>query len=70
MRELFEQLARRLPQTRSSRASPDTAMGIFAVLVGALQLARAVEDTSMSNAILAAGVGAANTLMDAAEEKS
>jgi len=44
-------------------------MGIFAVLVGSLQLARAVEDLSMSNAILAAGVRAANTLADTAERK-
>jgi hypothetical protein len=44
-------------------------MGIFAVLVGALQLARAVDDLLMSDAILAAGVRAANTLADTAEEK-
>jgi TetR/AcrR family transcriptional repressor of nem operon len=44
MREFFEQLVRRMPQNSSSRTSHDTAMGIFAVLVGALQLARAVED--------------------------
>jgi TetR/AcrR family transcriptional regulator, transcriptional repressor for nem operon len=69
MREFFEQLVRRLPQNSSSRTSHDTAMGIFAVLVGALQLARAVEDPRMSDAILAAGVRAANTLADTAEEK-
>jgi TetR/AcrR family transcriptional repressor of nem operon len=69
MRELFEQLARRLPQNSSSGTSHDTAMGIFAVLVGALQLARAVEDPLMSDVILAAGVRAADTLVDTAEEK-
>ncbi|ANW03789.1 TetR/AcrR family transcriptional regulator [Bradyrhizobium icense] len=69
IRELFEQLARRLPPNSSSRTSHDTAMGIFAVLVGALQLARAVEDPLMSDAILAAGVRAANTLADTAKEK-
>jgi TetR/AcrR family transcriptional regulator, transcriptional repressor for nem operon len=62
MREIFEQLTRRLPKNSAKRASQDTAMGIFAVLVGSLQLARAVEDRSMSDAILAAGVRAANTL--------
>lgn len=69
MREFFEQLARRLAQNSSSYPSHDAAIGIFAVLVGALQLARAVEDRSMSDAILEAGVRAANTLADAAEEK-
>lgn len=69
MREFLEQLVRRLPPNNSSRASHETAMGIFAVLVGALQLARAVEDPVMSDAILAAGVRAANTLADTAEEK-
>jgi TetR/AcrR family transcriptional repressor of nem operon len=69
MREFFEQLARRLAQNSSSYPSHDAAIGIFAVLVGALQLSRAVEDRSMSDAILEAGVRAANTLADAAEEK-
>jgi TetR/AcrR family transcriptional regulator, transcriptional repressor for nem operon len=68
MRELFEQLVRRLPHSSSSRTSHDTAMGIFAVLVGALQLARAVEDPFMSDAILAAGVRAANMLADKEEK--
>lgn len=69
MHEFFEQLARRLPQNSASYPSHDAAIGIFAVLVGALQLSRAVEDRSMSDAILAAGVRAANTLADTAEEK-
>jgi len=69
MREFFDQLARRLPQDSSSYPSHDVAIGIFAVLVGALQLSRAIGDRSMSDAILAAGVRAANTLADAAEEK-
>jgi TetR/AcrR family transcriptional regulator, transcriptional repressor for nem operon len=34
MRELFEQLVRRLPQNSSCRTSHDTAIGIFSVLVG------------------------------------
>jgi AcrR family transcriptional regulator len=69
MSEFFEQLARRLPQNSLSHPSHDTAIGIFAVLVGALQLSRAVEDRSMSDAILAAGIRAANTLADTAQEK-
>jgi TetR/AcrR family transcriptional regulator, transcriptional repressor for nem operon len=68
MRKLFEQLVRRLPQNSSCRTSHDTAIGIFSVLVGALQLARAVEDPFMSDAILAAGVRAANMLADTEEK--
>ena len=69
MSEFFEQLARGLPQSSPSHPPHDTAIGIFAVLVGALQLSRAVEDRSMSDAILAAGIRAADTLADMAEEK-
>jgi TetR/AcrR family transcriptional regulator, transcriptional repressor for nem operon len=68
MRKLFEQLVRRLPQNSSCCTSHDTAIGIFAVLVGALQLARAGEDPFMSDAILAAGVRAANMLADTEEK--
>jgi AcrR family transcriptional regulator len=67
--DFFEQLARTLPQRSPGHPPQDTAIGIFAVLVGALQLARAVEDRSMSDAILAAGIRAAETLADAAGEK-
>lgn len=62
MRTLVEQLTRRLPQKSSVHDSRDAAIGIFAVLIGTLQLARAVDDPSMSDAILAAGVRAANAL--------
>ena len=48
------------PQT----PDPDSvAFGIFATLIGALQLARAVEGTELSDRILAAGADAARTLM-------
>jgi TetR/AcrR family transcriptional repressor of nem operon len=62
MRTLVEQLTCWLPQNSSAHDSRDAAIGVFAVLVGTLQLARAVDDRSMSDAILAAGVRAANTL--------
>ena len=47
--EIIEQVTRRLPQNRSDPALQDAATGIFAVLVGALQLARAVDDRAMSD---------------------
>jgi AcrR family transcriptional regulator len=62
LREIIEQLKRRLPRKTSNRAAQEAAIGIFAVLVGSLQLARAAEDSSMSDAILAAGIRAAIAL--------
>jgi len=62
LREIIEQLKRRLPRKTSNRAAQEAAIGIFAVLVGSLQLARAAEDSSMSDARLAAGIRAAIAL--------
>jgi len=48
------------PQTRD----PDgVVLGVFATLIGSLQLARAVAGTALSDRILAAGVEAASTLV-------
>ncbi|TGP20352.1 MULTISPECIES: TetR/AcrR family transcriptional regulator [unclassified Mesorhizobium] len=48
------------PQTRNPE---DVALGIFATLIGALQLARAVDGTELSDRILAAGADAARKLI-------
>lgn len=69
IREIIKQVTRRLPQNRTSLALQDAATGIFAVLVGTLQLARAVDDRSMSDEILAAGIRAATTLAGVAGEE-
>jgi TetR/AcrR family transcriptional repressor of nem operon len=69
IREIIEQVTRRLPQNRTTPASQDAAIGIFAVLVGTLQLARAVDDRPMSDEILAAGIRAATTLAGGAGEE-
>ena len=69
IREIIEQMTRRLPQNRTNPASQDAATGIFAVLVGTLQLARAVDDRSMSDEILAAGIRAATALAGMAGEE-
>ena len=55
------------PETRDPQRA---ALAIYATLVGALQLARAVEGTALSDRILAAGADAARSLMhlDAASE--
>jgi TetR/AcrR family transcriptional repressor of nem operon len=69
IRELIEQIARRLPQDRTGLGSQDAAIGVFAILVGTLQLARAVDDRSMSGEVLAAGYRAATALAGVAGEK-
>jgi TetR/AcrR family transcriptional regulator, transcriptional repressor for nem operon len=64
IREILTQVRRRLPRKRTVAASQNAAIGIYAVLVGALQLARAVDDRALSDDILAAGVRAATALAD------
>lgn len=62
VREIIKQVARLLPENSTLAASQEAAIGIYAVLVGAVQLARAVDDRALSDAILAAGVRAATSL--------
>lgn len=53
-------LASALPPETSDRE--DVALGLYATLIGSVQLARAVEGTDLSDRILAAGANAARTL--------
>ena len=62
---LVRQVSAALPQTKSSEG---VALGVFATLIGALQLARAVEGTELSDRILAAGREAARTLFQAPQD--
>ncbi|MBW8813379.1 MAG: TetR/AcrR family transcriptional regulator [Caulobacterales bacterium] len=65
---LVAQFAQTLPpQTPDAQG---VALGIYATLVGALQLARAVPSKAQSDRILAAGAEAARTLARAATEGS
>lgn len=57
---LVRQLAAALPQAKDPEG---TALGVFATLIGALQLARAVEGTELSDRILAVGKDVARTLI-------
>jgi TetR/AcrR family transcriptional repressor of nem operon len=50
------------PQTR---APEDVALGVYATLIGAIQLARAAKGTPLSDRILAAGADAARMLAEA-----
>jgi TetR/AcrR family transcriptional regulator, transcriptional repressor for nem operon len=51
-----------LPASLSAALKRKTAVGIFATLVGSLQIARAVHDPSLSDEILEAGITSALTL--------
>ena len=56
---LVRQVSAALPQSNDPEG---VALGVFATLIGALQLARAVEGTELSDRILAAGADAARAL--------
>ncbi|TRC77381.1 TetR/AcrR family transcriptional regulator [Mesorhizobium sp. WSM4307] len=58
---LVHQLAKDLPPRTRDREG--VALGVFAALIGTLQLARAVEGTDLSDRILAAGADAARALI-------
>lgn len=59
---LVRQLAADMPP-QQTRDPEGVALGIFAALIGALQLARAAEGTELSDRILAAGADAVRALM-------
>jgi AcrR family transcriptional regulator len=61
---LITAIARHLGD-RSPESARDKAIGLFALLVGALQAARAVSDPALSDAILSAAYRNALTLADA-----
>ncbi|MER9054856.1 TetR/AcrR family transcriptional regulator [Mesorhizobium sp. M0213] len=60
VQSLVRQIAEALPPTEDREG---TALGMFATLIGALQLARAVEGTELSDRVLAAGADAAKALI-------
>jgi TetR/AcrR family transcriptional regulator, transcriptional repressor for nem operon len=60
------QMSAALPQTKSPEG---VALGVFATLIGALQLARAVEGRELSDRILAAGKDAARTLIQPRQDE-
>ena len=64
---LVRQVSAALPQTKDPEG---VALGVFATLIGALQLARAVERTELSDRILAAGADAARTLIQPRQDEA
>ncbi|ESY89905.1 TetR/AcrR family transcriptional regulator [Mesorhizobium sp. LNHC229A00] len=63
---LVRQVAAELPPR--TRNPESVALGIFATLIGTLQMARAVDGTDLSGRILAAGASAARTLIQGDNE--
>ena len=63
---LVRQVAAAIPLTKDPEG---VALGVFATLIGALQLARAVEGTELSDRILAAGADAARTLIQPRQDE-
>ena len=55
------------PQTKDRE---EVALSLFATLIGALQLARAVQETEFSDRILVVGARAARALIDASQDKA
>ena len=66
VQSLTRQIAEALPPTEDREA---VALGVFSTLIGALQLARAMEGTELSDRILAAGKAAARTLIQPLQEE-
>ncbi|WP_394889351.1 TetR/AcrR family transcriptional regulator [Mesorhizobium sp. AaZ16] len=63
---LVRQLSAALPQAKD----PDgVALGVFATLIGSLQLARAVKGTELSDRMLAAGKAAARALIQLGQDE-
>ena len=63
---LVRQMAVALPP--QARDSEGAALGVFATLIGTLQLARAVEGAGLSDRILAAGADAARALIQSHQD--
>lgn len=64
---MAQQMAASLPpQTRDPEG---VALGIYATLIGTLQLARATQGTALSDRILAAGADAARALVQPSQDK-
>jgi len=67
---LLARIAERLPADQSAEIRRGTAIGIFGVMSGTLQLARAVADETLSNQILESGIAAALKLAGLTEDET
>jgi len=70
MKRLLNAVEKQLPDMPKGLKAREIAIGTVGLLIGTLQLARAVDDPSFSEDILAAGTHVASTLIESAKEKS
>jgi TetR/AcrR family transcriptional repressor of nem operon len=59
---LLHEIEKRLPESKSALSKRQTAVGIFGLMVGAIQMARAVNDPQLSEEILESGIASALTM--------
>ena len=59
LEDVFARIAARLPKEMPVDAQQQTAIGIFGVMIGTLQMARAVADEGLSDRILESGIAGA-----------
>lgn len=63
VKRLVNAIEKQLPNIPEGRKGREVAIGLFGLLVGTLQLSRAVDDPSFSKAVLIAGTRVAATLI-------
>jgi hypothetical protein len=61
---------KQLPDMQKGPKAREIAAGTLGLLIGTLQIARAVDDPSLSKAILAAGTHVASTLIQSGKRKT
>ena len=64
VKRLVNAVEKQLPNIPEGAKGREVAIGIFGLLVGTLQLSRAVDDPSFSKAVLTAGTRVAATLIE------
>ncbi len=70
MKRLLNAVEKQLPDMPKGSKAREIAIGTVGLLIGTLQLARAVDDPSLSNDILAAGTHVASTLIQSGKKRT
>jgi AcrR family transcriptional regulator len=69
VKRLLNAAEKQLPDMPKGPKAREIAIGIVGLLIGTLQLARAVDDPSLSEGILAAGIHVASTLIQSGKKR-
>lgn len=70
VKRLLDAVKKQLPDMPKGPKAREIAIGIMGLLIGTLQLARAVDDSSLSGDILAAGTHVASSLIQSGKGRS